>query len=92
MKNSCHKVGVNPLLHCSSTAFQSRSFHWKIFQQDFVVFIFFAHPLAPMNGLAVCGLIYLVYLFFSYLSHAFIFFDETCVTVYLIYMYPLQAK
>ena len=38
-----------------------------------------------MNGLAVCGLVYLVYLFFSYLSHAFIFFDETCVTVYLMY-------
>ena len=98
MKNPCHKVGVDPLLHCSSTAFQSRSFYHKIFQQDFTffyLFIFFVHPLAPMNGLTVCGLIYLVYLFFSYLSYAFTFLMKLVLLFTLCIPYKqsnLQAK
>ena len=43
-----------------------------------------------MNDLAVCALIYLVYLFFLYLSHALIDFSETGTTFYL--MCTLQAQ
>ena len=41
-----------------------------------------------MNGLAVCGLVYLVQLFYSYLSHALLDFSETGTTFYL--MHALQ--
>ena len=43
-----------------------------------------------MNGLVVCGLFYLIYLFFSYLSHALLDFSKTSTTFYL--MHTLQAK
>ena len=94
MKNPCHKVGTNSYHHCSSTAFQSQSFHRKIFQQDFIFFLILIYFLRTPFGLRewACGLwiVYLVYLFFSYLSYAFVFFDETCVTIF--FMYPLQAQ
>ena len=43
-----------------------------------------------MNGLAVCGLVYLIYLFISYLSHALLDFSETSTTFYL--MHTLQVQ
>ena len=49
----------------------AKYFNW----QSFFFFIFFARPLALMNGLAVCGLIYLVYLFLSYLIYALLDFS-----------------
>ena len=77
VKNPCSQNHSNQQCHCSSTAFQSRSFHRKILHQDFVFFLililihyFLRTPLGPREWLAVCGLVYLVYLFFSYLSHA----------------------
>ena len=39
MKNHCSDFHVDRQRHCSSTAFQSRSFHRKIFQQHFVFFL-----------------------------------------------------
>ena len=94
MKNPCHKVGVDPYHHCSSTALQSRSFHRKIFQQDFVFFLiliyFLCIPFGPHEWACSLWIVYLVYLFFSYLSHAFIFYDETYATIS--FMYHLQAK
>ena len=75
MKNSCHEVWVDPFRYCSSTAFQSCSFHRKIFQQDFIFSsnsnsLFSSHTLAWLHK---HSLIYLVCLFLSYLSHAFVF-------------------
>ena len=62
----------------------------------FLILIYFPRtPLAHVNEPAVCGLIYLVNLFLSYLSHPFIYFNETCVTIYLCILYKqsdLQAK
>ena len=57
MKNPCHKVGVDLLRHCSSTAFQSRSFHRKIFQHFFLILIiiyFLRTPFGPHEW--ACGL------------------------------------
>ena len=42
------------------------------------------------HNLAVCGLVYLVYLFFSYLSHALLDFSKTGTTFYL--MHTLQVQ
>ena len=55
-----------------------------------LIFIFFVYLLAPKKWLAVCGLVYLVYLFFSYLSHALLDFSETGTTFYL--MHNLQVQ
>ena len=82
-------------VYCSSTALQSRFFHHKIFHQDFGFFLSLIHyflrtPLASVNGLAVYGLVYLIYLFFSYLSHALLDFNVTGTTFYL--MHTLQVQ
>ena len=55
-----------------------------------ILLIYFLRtPFGPREWACGLWIVYLVYLFFSYLSHAFIFFDETCVTIS--FMYPLQA-
>ena len=79
----------------SSAAFQIRYFHRKILHQDFVFFLILIHyflrtPFGPREWLAVCGLVYLVYLFFSYLSHALLDFSKTGTTFYL--MHTLQVQ
>ena len=51
---------------------------------------FLRTPFGPCEWLAVCGLVYLVYLFFSYLSHALLYFSETGTTFYL--MHTLQVQ
>ena len=43
-----------------------------------------------MNELAVCELVYLIYLFFTYISHALLDFSETGTTFYL--MRTLQVQ
>ena len=55
MKNPYHEVWVDPFRFCSSTAFQSRSFHREIFQQDFIFsnsnsFLFSSHTLAWLHA------------------------------------------
>ena len=47
-------------------------------------------PFGPREWLAVCGLVYLVYLFFSYLSYALLDFSKTGTTFYL--MHTLQVQ
>ena len=44
-----------------------------------------------MNGLVICGLVYLVYLFFSYLSHVLLDFSETGTT-FLPYAYSTSTS
>ena len=44
----------------------------------------------PLHGLAVCGLIFLVCLLFSYLTHALVDFSEAGATFYL--MHTLQVQ
>ena len=51
---------------------------------------FLRTPFGPREWLAVCGLVYLVYLFFSYLSHALLDFSKTGTTFYL--MHTLQVQ
>ena len=98
VKNPCSQNHSNQWRHCSSAAFQIRSFHRKLLRQDFVFFLiililihYFLRTLfGPREWLAVCGLVYLVYLFFSYLSHALIDFSKTGTTFYL--MHTLQVQ
>ena len=45
----------------------------------------------PLHGLAVCGLIYLVYLFFLYLSLTQLDFSETCISFSLPYAYSTST-
>ena len=80
VKNPCSKFELNPWHHCSSTAFQDRLFYCIIFQLA-VIFYFLRTPFGPCEWPVVCGLVYLVYLFFSYLSHALLDFSETGTTV-----------
>ena len=55
-----------------------------------ILIYFLRTPFGPREWLAVCGLVYLVYLFFSYLSHALLDFSKTGTTFYL--MHTLQVQ
>ena len=50
-----------------------------------LIHYFLRTPFGPREWLAVCGLVYLVYLFFSYLSHALLDFSKTGTTFYLMH-------
>ena len=54
-----------------------------------LIHYFLRTPFGPREWLAVCELVYLVYLFFSYLSHALLDLSKTGTTFYL--MHTLQA-
>ena len=94
VKNPCSQNHSDQWCDCSSAAFQFRSFHRKILHQEIVFFLiliyFLRTPFGPREWLAVCGLVYLVYLFFSYLSHALLDFSKTGTTFYL--MHTLQVQ
>ena len=55
-----------------------------------LIHYFLRTPFGPREWLAVCGLVYLVYLFFLYLSHALLDFSKTGTTFYL--MHTLQVQ
>ena len=55
-----------------------------------LIHYFLRTSFGPREWLAVCGLLYLVYLFFSYLSHALLDFSKTSTTFYL--MHTLQVQ
>ena len=81
IRNGC----VTILLQASKVDhLTAKYFNWQSF--IFSSNLFSSHTLwAPMNGLVVCGLIYLVYLFLSYLSHALLDFSETWATLFLMH-------
>ena len=67
----------------------AKHFNWQSF--FFLILIHFLRtPFGPREWLAVCGLVYLVYLFFSYLNHALLDFSKTDTTFYL--MHTLQVQ
>ena len=96
MKNPCHKVGSIHIVTVLLQPFKVDPFTAKYFNK--ISFfsnsnyydLFSSHTLWPREWACGLWIVYLVYLFFLYLSHAFIFFDETFGTVYR--MYSLQAK
>ena len=53
--------------------------------QSFFYFLLYYFLRTPLHGLAVCGLIYLVYLFSSYLSHTLLDFSKTWTTLYIMH-------
>ena len=94
MNDLCSEFHPKRSCHCSFMAFRSRLFNRKHFNWQsffFLILIYFLRtPFGPREWLAVCGLIYLVYLFFSYLSHALLDFSKTGTTFYL--MHTLQVQ
>ena len=55
-----------------------------------LIHYFLCIPFGPREWFAVCGLVYWVYLFFSYHRHALLDFSETGTTFYL--MHTLQVQ
>ena len=55
-----------------------------------LIHYFLRTPFGPREWLAVCGLVYLVYLFFLYLSHASLDFSKTGTTFYLLHTLQVQ--
>ena len=95
MNDLCSEFHPKRSCHCSFMAFRSRLFNRKTFQLAVVFFLillicFLRTPFGPREWLAVCELVYLVYLFFSYLSHALLDFSKTGTTFYL--MHTLQVQ
>ena len=94
MNDCCSEFHPKWSCHCSFMAFRSRLFNRKHFNWQsffFLILIYFLRtPFGPREWLAVCGLVYLVYLFFSYLSHALLDFSKTGTTFYL--MHTLQVQ
>ena len=68
----------------------AKHFNWQSFFFLILLIYFFCTPFGPREWLAVCGLVYLVYLFLSYLSHALLDFSKTGTTFYL--MHTLQVQ
>ena len=84
MNDLCSEFHPKRSCHCSFMAFRSRLFF-------FLILIYFLRtPFGPREWLAICGLVYLVYLFFSYISHALLDFSKTGTTFYL--MHTLQVQ
>ena len=93
MNDLCSEFHPKRSCHCSFMAFRSRfltakHFNWQSF--FFLIHYFLRTPFGPREWLAVCGLVYLVYLFFSYLNHALLDFSKTGTTFYL--MHTLQVQ
>ena len=55
-----------------------------------VIFFFHYFHCTPLHGLAVCGLTYSVCMFFLYLSHSLLGFNETCAFLFLMHTQQVQ--
>ena len=79
-----------PLWPSEVNCLTAKHFNWQSFFFLILLIYFLRTPFGPREWLAVCGLVYLVYLFFLYLSHALLDFSKTGTTFYL--MHTLQVQ
>ena len=97
VKNPCTKITPISSVTVLLQPFKFGPFTAKYFIKISFFFLililihyFLRTSFGPREWLAVCGLVYLVYLFFLYLSHALIDFSKTGTTFYL--MHTLQVQ